>query len=77
VDLAPSDAPDHWYDLEAIHQMVLAEDGAVTDVDEEPVPGSTTPRWKRNLAAVLQKWKRTEELDWDGHARYRLRSRRT
>ena len=69
--------PDHWYDLADIYQMVLAEEDAVSVVDEELVPGKTFPRRKRNLGAVLQKWKRTDELDWDGHARYCLRRLRT
>lgn len=45
------------------------------DEDDEPqAPGSTIPKWKRNVRAVLQYRKGIGEVVWNGNKQYRLKS---
>ena len=59
----------HLRDLYAAVQAALCLDAE----DMLPAaPGSTDPRWKRNVRNVLQQKRAEGKVEWLGAARYRL-----
>ena len=63
-----------WTDLRAIYEIVEAN-AALAPADLDPsAAGASDPRWHRNVRNLLQRWKDSEELEWDGDARYRRTS---
>jgi hypothetical protein len=64
--------PGAWIPLENIYDLVEAN-AVLSPADREPAAdGSSDPRWRRNVRNLLQRWKESDELDWDGDAHYRL-----
>ena len=61
-----------WVPLVDIYHLV--ENTLCLDKEdyEWQSPSSDIPKWKRNVRNVLQYWKNTKEIEWDGHARYKL-----
>jgi hypothetical protein len=61
---------DTWMVLGDIYDLVEQH----TSLDEEDMgpqaPGSTIPKWKRNVRNVLQYRKRTGEVLWNGDSHY-------
>ena len=62
-----------WFSLDEIYKHI--EDRLNLDEEDfEPqAPGSSIPKWKRNVRNVLQYRKKTREIEWDGDAQYRIR----
>jgi hypothetical protein len=61
-----------WTSLSEIYQ--LFEDGSLLD-DEDflpEAPGSSVPKWKRNVRNVLQYRKRKGQVLWNGNSHYKL-----
>ena len=64
--------PGRRYELTEIYDLVLAK-CTLHDADLEPdAPGSSSPRWQRNVRNVLQRRKTTGYLDWNGRGGYQL-----
>ena len=61
-----------WFELEYIYEIVENNIKLDTEDYEPQAPASDVPKWKRNVRNVLQYRKRTEEIEWDGAARYKL-----
>lgn len=61
-----------WIGLEVIYSLIEI-DITLDEEDFEPQsPSSDIPKWKRNVRNVLQYRKSTGEIEWNGHARYRI-----
>lgn len=62
-----------WIPLDLIYNIVEVN----LDLDNEDFqwqsPSSSIPKWKRNVRNVLQYRKRTGEIEWDGHGKYRYK----
>ena len=70
--LATGMAPGRHYELAELYDLVLAR-CTLHDADLEPdAPGSSSPRWQRNVRNVLQRRKTTGYLDWNGRGGYQL-----
>ena len=61
-----------WVKLDDIYGLI--EHNLHLDVEdhESEAPGSSIPKWKRNVRNVLQYRKRTGDIEWDGSGHYRL-----
>ncbi|MBA7564919.1 hypothetical protein ES708_06588 [subsurface metagenome] len=61
-----------WIALDDIYSLIKVN----IDLDKEDFecqsPNSDIPKWKRNVRNVLQYRKRTGEIEWDGHGKYKL-----
>jgi hypothetical protein len=61
-----------WISLDDIYSLIACNLKLDTEDYEWQSPSSAIPKWKRNIRNVLQYRKRTGEIEWDGHGRYRL-----
>jgi hypothetical protein len=61
-----------WVALNDIYTLIERNFNLDTEDYEWQSPSSEVPKWKRNVRNVLQYRKRTGEIEWDGHGRYRL-----
>lgn len=62
-----------WVTLNDIYALV-EQHANLDEEDMEPqAPGSTIPKWKRNVRNVLQYRKRTGEIEWNRDTCYLLR----
>ena len=71
-----SDALDLWirrgriYTLDELYSFV-AQHCDLDSEDQQPqAPGSTIPKWKRNVRNVLQR-RKNRDIEWLGGGRYR------
>ena len=62
-----------WVDLTDIYSAVADHAKLDREDDDPDAPGSTAPKWKRNVRNVLQRQKRLGRVDWQRPARYRFR----
>ena len=61
-----------WVPLDEIY-LLVERNGHLDDEDLQPQsPRSDIPKWKRNTRNVLQYRRSTNEILWDGNARYML-----
>ena len=61
-----------WTSLQEIYDYVQRSIN-LDDEDYEPQsPSSDLPKWKRNVRNVLQHRKKVGDIEWDGHAHYKL-----
>lgn len=60
-----------WTPLQIIYRCV--EESINLDAEDQlpEAPGSTGPKWKRNVRNVLQRRRTTGEVSWNGSAEYR------
>lgn len=65
--------PNVWTGLSVIYSIVESH-ATLTPADLGPAfAEGSDPRWQRNVRNLLQLWKNSDELEWDGDAHYRLR----
>lgn len=63
-----------WYDLQQLYGIVVMTVGLRSGDLEPDAPGSSSPGWQRNVRNVLQRRKGSDDIEWSGQGRYRLRS---
>jgi hypothetical protein len=66
---------DVWHNLADIYRLVSQRGHLDREDYDQDAPGSTNPKWKRNIRNVLQRQKNLGRIDWENRGRYRLKSR--
>jgi len=61
-----------WASLNDIYRLIENTLDLDREDHEWQSPSSDIPKWKRNVRNVLQYRKSTGEIEWDGHANYKL-----
>jgi hypothetical protein len=61
-----------WVNLEKIYELVETNLNLDLEDFDPQSPSSDIPKWKRNVRNVLQYRKRTEDIEWDNDAKYRI-----
>lgn len=65
---------DRWLPLDQLYKRVQAYVG-LDDEDFMPsAPGSSEPKWRRNVRNVLQRQKKLGHVEWNRRGSYRLPS---
>jgi len=63
---------DRWLSLSEIYQLIEDNVGLDKDDYDSQSPNSDIPKWQRNVRNVLQYRKKTEQIEWDGKANYKI-----
>lgn len=61
-----------WVSLDAIYHLIEHNLKFDDEDYQSQSPSSDLPKWKRNVRNVLQYRKKTGDIEWDGHGKYRL-----